>query len=47
MVLSARRRSGEWELTIDFGFDEPKTILTGYVPIQRYGDGVNKVNKQW
>jgi DNA helicase-2/ATP-dependent DNA helicase PcrA len=47
MILSARRRSGEWELTIDFGFDEPKTILTGYVPIQRYGDGVNKINKQW
>lgn len=35
MVLSARRRGAEWELSIDFGFDEPKTILTGYVPLTK------------
>ncbi len=33
VVLNAKRRGGEWELRIDFGFDEPKTLLTGYVPI--------------
>ncbi|HQE57021.1 MAG TPA: UvrD-helicase domain-containing protein [Candidatus Fermentibacter daniensis] len=32
-VLKAVRRGGEWQLTIDFGMDEPKTLLTGYVPI--------------
>lgn len=35
MVLEARRRGPEWELSIDFGFDEPKTILTGYVPLTK------------
>ncbi len=33
VVVSAKRRGGEWELKINFGFDEPKTLLTGYVPI--------------
>ncbi len=33
LVMSAVRREGEWELTVDFGFDEPKILLTGYVPI--------------
>lgn len=33
IVLAARKRGGEWELKINFGFDEPKTLLTGYVPI--------------
>lgn len=33
VVVAARRRGGEWELRINFGFDEPKTLLTGYVPI--------------
>jgi len=32
-VVGAKRRGGEWELRINFGFDEPKTLLTGYVPI--------------
>jgi DNA helicase-2/ATP-dependent DNA helicase PcrA len=34
LVLKAIRREGEWELTVDFGFDEPKILLTGYVPIE-------------
>lgn len=42
MVLSARRRGQEWELSIDFGFDEPKTILTGYVPIVKEGGRASK-----
>ena len=33
VVVGAKRRGGEWELRINFGFDEPKTLLTGYVPI--------------
>lgn len=33
VVVSAKRRGAEWELKINFGFDEPKTLLTGYVPI--------------
>jgi DNA helicase-2/ATP-dependent DNA helicase PcrA len=33
IVVSAKRRGSEWELQINFGFDEPKTLLTGYVPI--------------
>ncbi|MCD4708380.1 MAG: UvrD-helicase domain-containing protein [Candidatus Sabulitectum sp.] len=33
VVVSAKRRGSEWELKINFGFDEPKTLLTGYVPI--------------
>jgi hypothetical protein len=33
IVLDARRRGAEWELKIDFGFDEAKTLLTGYVPV--------------
>ena len=33
VVISAKRRGSEWELQINFGFDEPKTLLTGYVPI--------------
>ena len=33
IVIAARKRGGEWELRINFGFDEPKTLLTGYVPI--------------
>jgi len=33
IVISAKRRGTEWELKIDFGFDAPKILLTGYVPI--------------
>ncbi len=33
VVVSAKRRGSEWELKINFGFDEPKTLLTGYVPV--------------
>lgn len=33
LVLHAVRRGPEWQLTVDFGFDEPKVLLTGYVPI--------------
>lgn len=33
MVAKAVRRGGEWQLTVDFGMDEPKVLLTGYVPI--------------
>jgi DNA helicase-2/ATP-dependent DNA helicase PcrA len=34
LVVRAGRRGGEWQLTVDFGFDEPKVLLTGYVPIE-------------
>jgi DNA helicase-2/ATP-dependent DNA helicase PcrA len=34
LVVKASRRGDEWELTVDFGFDEPKILLTGYVPIE-------------
>jgi hypothetical protein len=34
LVVRAGRRGGEWQLTVDFGFDEPKVLLTGYVPIK-------------
>ncbi len=33
IVVAASRRGSEWQLTIDFGLDEPKILLTGYVPI--------------
>lgn len=33
LVVKAARRGGEWQLTVDFGMDEPKVLLTGYVPI--------------
>ncbi len=33
VVIGAKKRGSEWELCINFGFDEPKTLLTGYVPI--------------
>lgn len=33
LVLAAVRRGTEWQLTVDFGLDEPKVLLTGYVPI--------------
>jgi DNA helicase-2/ATP-dependent DNA helicase PcrA len=33
LVLAASRRGAEWQLTVDFGLDEPKILLTGYVPI--------------
>ncbi|MBN1433490.1 UvrD-helicase domain-containing protein [Candidatus Fermentibacterales bacterium] len=42
MVLSARRDGEEWALTVDFGGDEPKTLLTGYVDlpvVARRGSG--------
>ncbi len=47
MVLSARRRGDEWELSIDFGFDEPKTILTGYVPIVKEEKGFQGRGGEW
>jgi DNA helicase-2/ATP-dependent DNA helicase PcrA len=34
LVVRAGRRGEEWQLTVDFGFDEPKVLLTGYVPIE-------------
>ena len=34
LVVRASRRGEEWELKVDFGFDEPKILLTGYVPIR-------------
>ena len=34
LVVRAGRRGEEWQLTVDFGFDEPKVLLTGYVPIK-------------
>ncbi|MFO8183883.1 MAG: UvrD-helicase domain-containing protein [Candidatus Aegiribacteria sp.] len=33
IVTSAVRNGSEWRITVDFGFDEPKTLVTGYVPI--------------
>jgi len=33
LLTRAVRRGEEWELTVDFGLDEPKILLTGYVPI--------------
>lgn len=33
IVVSAVRNGSEWRITVDFGFDEPKTLVTGYVPI--------------
>ncbi len=33
VVVTAKRRGSEWELKINFGFDAPKTLLTGYVAI--------------
>lgn len=34
LVTRSGRVGSEWELTVDFGFDEPKTLRTGYVPIR-------------
>jgi len=33
LVLRAARRGDEWQIRVDFGMDEPKTLVTGYVPI--------------
>ncbi len=33
IVREAVRNGSEWRITVDFGFDEPKTLVTGYVPI--------------
>ncbi len=33
LVRKAVRTGSEWRITVDFGFDEPKTLVTGYVPI--------------
>lgn len=33
IVSRADRNGSEWRITVDFGFDEPKTLVTGYVPI--------------
>ncbi|MBD3277753.1 MAG: hypothetical protein GF388_05585 [Candidatus Aegiribacteria sp.] len=33
LVRRAVRSGSEWRITVDFGFDEPKTLVTGYVPI--------------
>jgi DNA helicase-2/ATP-dependent DNA helicase PcrA len=33
LVTAALRRGDEWQITVDFGMDEPKTLVTGYVPI--------------
>ncbi len=33
LVRKAVRKGSEWQITVDFGFDEPKTLVTGYVPI--------------
>ena len=33
LVRKAVRNGSEWRITVDFGFDEPKTLVTGYVPI--------------
>lgn len=33
LVIKAIRRQDQWQITVDFGFDEPKTLITGYVPI--------------
>jgi len=47
MILSARRRGEEWELSIDFGFDEPKTILSGYAPLVREGKAPGRTGPVW
>jgi DNA helicase-2/ATP-dependent DNA helicase PcrA len=47
MILSARRRGEEWELSIDFGFDEPKTILSGYAPLIREGNAPGRTGPVW
>ena len=33
LVLKAERRGEDWQIRVDFGMDEPKTLVTGYVPI--------------
>ncbi|NOQ21440.1 MAG: AAA family ATPase [Candidatus Aegiribacteria sp.] len=33
LVKKAVKTGSEWRITVDFGFDEPKTLVTGYVPI--------------
>ena len=33
LVRKAVRKGTEWQITVDFGFDEPKTLVTGYVPV--------------
>ena len=33
LVVKAIRKGSEWQITVDFGFDEPKTLVTGYVPV--------------
>ncbi len=33
LVRKAVKTGSEWRITVDFGFDEPKTLITGYVPI--------------
>ena len=33
LVRKVIRKGSEWEITVDFGFDEPKTLVTGYVPV--------------
>jgi DNA helicase II / ATP-dependent DNA helicase PcrA len=33
LVRKAVKSGAEWRITVDFGFDEPKTLVTGYVPI--------------
>ncbi len=33
LVRKAVRKGSEWQITVDFGFDEPKTLVTGYVPV--------------
>lgn len=33
LVKRAVKTGSEWRITVDFGFDEPKTLVTGYVPI--------------
>lgn len=47
LILLARRRGEEWELTMDFGCDEPKTILTGYVPLVKETGAGGKVGEEW
>ena len=33
LVRKAVKSGSEWRITVDFGFDETKTLVTGYVPI--------------
>jgi len=33
LVKKAVKTGSEWRITVDFGFDETKTLVTGYVPI--------------